>query len=180
MFSGNVEETVRRVIIESPFKPEGTSARERSEDGRRKQIYARRCLRDSLMRGESPLASHLLYTQEGVLDDAKENERELGIAAGLAWGTAAAATVVYCDLGISHGMVLGIERAMQEKRIVEVRSISDDPWAESRLESAKAKYETKKCDYCDAIGACDTERGGAWVDCSHCDGKGLILKHKGG
>lgn len=61
--------------------------------------YAREALRDSLLRGEAPIASHLLYTQKGVLDDRIREERGLGIAAGLAWGVAEM-TVVYADLGI--------------------------------------------------------------------------------
>jgi hypothetical protein len=56
---------------------------------------------DSLLRGEAPIASHLLYTQPGVLNDQVADERRLGIEAGLAWLRAAKATVVYQDLGIS-------------------------------------------------------------------------------
>lgn len=37
--------------------------------------YARACMRDCLKRGEAPFASHLLYTQPGVLDDLVPNER---------------------------------------------------------------------------------------------------------
>jgi hypothetical protein len=59
-------------------------------------------LRDSLLRGEAPIASHLLYTQPGVLRDNVAGEREQGIAAGLALGPVAEATVVYFDKGISR------------------------------------------------------------------------------
>jgi hypothetical protein len=38
-----------------------------------------------LLRGESPIASHLLYTQPGILKDDVPEERPLGIEAGLAW-----------------------------------------------------------------------------------------------
>ena len=31
--------------------------------------YARLCMKDSIDRGEYPFASHLLYTQESILDD---------------------------------------------------------------------------------------------------------------
>ena len=44
------------------------------------------CLRDSLLRGEGPITSHLLYTQPGVLDDQIPEERQMGIDAGLASG----------------------------------------------------------------------------------------------
>jgi hypothetical protein len=88
--------------------------------------YARAAMRDCLLRGESPFASHLLYTQPGVLDDNTPDERTLGIEAGLAWGMLADRTVVYTDLGITPGMRRGIEHAVNHGRPVEMRSI---PWA---------------------------------------------------
>jgi hypothetical protein len=57
----------------------------------------------------------------GILDDARPEERALGIEAGLAWGIAAEATVVYCDRGISQGMLQGINRASVEGRPIERR-----------------------------------------------------------
>lgn len=78
------------------------------------------------MRGEFPFASHLLYTQKGILDDNILNERNLGINAGLSWGSYAHATVVYTDLGISGGMKQGIARAKAEGRSVEMRTL--DGW----------------------------------------------------
>lgn len=59
----------------------------------------------------------------GILDDAKPEERALGIEAGLAWGPVAQATVVYVDRGISEGMWQGIDRAEAEGRLVEWRSL---------------------------------------------------------
>jgi hypothetical protein len=41
------------------------------------------------LRGEAPIASHLLYTQPGVLNDGVPAERAHGIEAGLAWLRAA-------------------------------------------------------------------------------------------
>src|ERR1700684_441017 len=54
-----------------------------------------RCMRDSVMRGEAPFASHLLYVQ--FLDDDILWEREAGLSCGFAWGALADATVVYTD-----------------------------------------------------------------------------------
>lgn len=88
-------------------------------------IYARAAMRDCLLRGEAPYASHLLYTQEGVLDDDVPEERQLGIHAGLCWGSAALKTVVYTDLGISEGMKQGIRHAEAEGRPIEYRSLPD-------------------------------------------------------
>jgi hypothetical protein len=104
---------MRRVILESPY----------SGDVERNVKYACAAVRDSLARGEAPLASHLLYTR--MLNDWVPMERELGIAAGLAWGAVAQATVVYTDLGISTGMQHGIDRAKLEGRPVELRSIPE-------------------------------------------------------
>lgn len=104
---------MRRVILESPF----------AGDVDRNVKFARAAVRDCLMRGESPIASHLLYTQPGVLDDNHPEERQLGIEAGLAWGAEAEATVVYQNLGISRGMTKGIDRARTEGRQVEFRTL---------------------------------------------------------
>lgn len=104
---------MRRTIIESPYR----GAVETNV------AYARACVRDSLMRGEAPIASHLLLTQAGILDDNIPAERELGIAAGLAWQTAADVIAVYVDHGISDGMSLAVDRAKFYNIPVEYRSL---------------------------------------------------------
>lgn len=111
---------MRLVIVESPFAaltPEGIE---------RNIAYARACLADSLAHGEAPFASHLLYTQPRVLRDDVPAERKLGIAAGVAWGRHAAVSAVYVDLGVSGGMVYGIEDAHGHGRAVEIRRLSRD------------------------------------------------------
>jgi len=70
---------MRLVIVESPYAaptPEGIE---------RNVAYARAALADCLGRGEAPYASHLLYTQPGVLRDEVPEQRRLGIEVGLAW-----------------------------------------------------------------------------------------------
>jgi len=104
---------MRRVILESPY----------AGDVDQNTDYARACMHDCLMRGEAPFASHLLYTQPGVLRDKNNDERMLGIEAGLAWGRVAEATVVYIDHGISAGMRQGMDRAEMEGRPVERRRL---------------------------------------------------------
>ena len=101
------------VLLESPY----------AGDIDNNVAYARRCMHDCLQRGEAPFASHLLYTQSGVLLDEIPEERNLGIEAGLSWGKAAEKSVVYVDLGITTGMKRGIERAHAEGRPVEYRSL---------------------------------------------------------
>lgn len=104
---------MRLVIIESPF----------AGDVEENLTYARRCVRDSLSRGESPIASHLLYTQSGILDDARPEERQWGIDAGLAWLAVAHASAVYTDRGVSSGMRYGIAAAEAAGVPVEFREI---------------------------------------------------------
>jgi len=83
------------VIIESPYAGEVETNVE----------YARKAVKDSLSRGEWPLASHLLYTQSGILDDNQPDERRLGIRAGLEWRRVAHRAVFYTGRGWSVGMV---------------------------------------------------------------------------
>jgi hypothetical protein len=119
----------RLVVVESPYA--GNIALN--------EEYARAALADCLHRGEAPYASHLLYTQPGVLDDTDPDERKLGMEAGFAWGDLAEATVVYVDLGMSSGMRAGIARAEAADRLVELRSI--------------ARYATAPADVVAVIGA---------------------------
>lgn len=118
---------MRRVILESPF----------AGQIERNVRYARACLRDSLLRGEAPIASHLLYTQPGVLDDDVPEERKQGIDAGLAWREAAEASVVYQDFGISSGMRYGIKAAEAAGRPVEFRSLPAEVLAPIKTEFAE-------------------------------------------
>ena len=97
------------VILESPF----------AGNPQLHIRYARAAMRDSLMRGEAPMVSHLLYTQ--VLDDEDPTDRAMGITAGLAWQ--ANKTVVYTDCGISRGMEQGIRAAQIAGRPVEYRTV---------------------------------------------------------
>ncbi len=104
------------VLIESPF----------AGDVDTNIKFARACMRDSLGRGEAPFAMHLLYTQEGILDDDIPEERRWGIEAGMTWGKQAGKTVVYTNLGITPGMEIGIQRAKEEGREIEYREL--DAW----------------------------------------------------
>jgi hypothetical protein len=106
---------MKLVILESPY----------AGDIEANIAYARECVRDSLSRGEAPIASHLLYTQPGILNDDIPNERQWGIDAGLAWKRVAEASVVYTDLGVSRGMAYGIAAAREAGLPVEYRSIRD-------------------------------------------------------
>jgi len=106
----------RLVIIESPY----------AGDIDANITYARLCIRDALMRGEAPIASHLLYTQHGILRDEISTERQRGIDAGLAWYRVSDAAVVYTDRGISHGMELGIAAAKAANKPIEFRTLKSE------------------------------------------------------
>lgn len=97
-------------------------------------LYARACVRDCLLRGEIPFASHLFYTQPGILDDNILLEREMGINAGkkLIEAIPGIITVVYQDLGISKGMEYGIKRAWEKNRKIEYRNL-ENGWEEKEI-----------------------------------------------
>ena len=109
---------LKRVIVESPY----------AGDVEANLRYLRACLADCLKRGEAPFASHALYTQPGVLDDGKPEERRLGMEAGFEWARAADATVVYTDRGVSRGMTAGIQHAEEHGRPIERRELGGE-WA---------------------------------------------------
>lgn len=106
-----------RVIIESPLNAPTRAGIEENK------IYARRCMLDSLYRGEAPFASHLLYDQPGILDDRVPSQRATGMEAGFCWGAAAQMVAVYTDRKISNGMQIGIDRARSLGIPVEYRTI---------------------------------------------------------
>lgn len=109
----------RLVILESPYaRSEFWTLEDNLE-------YARRCVSDSVHRGEAPIASHLLFTQPGILDDEVPEERKLGIAAGHAWIAMANASVVYMDHGLSSGMEAGIQVASLRGIPIEFRRLDD-------------------------------------------------------
>lgn len=152
---------MKLVIVESPFAPKGRytdskNPRFTKENWLQQELdenlrYARLCLRDCLMRGEAPFASHLLFTQEGVLDDTKPDERKLGMQASFEMGKHAVLTVVYTDMGISPGMEAGIATAHRESRLVEHRKLPGwDGWKMAsfleRLAAAPVFKPVPKCE----------------------------------
>lgn len=127
---------MKLVIIESPYKG----------DIVRNKRYLRACIRDCLRRGESPYASHRMLTD--ALDDDIPEERELGIAAGLAWRNARQAILnddsdpsmgalrhdpilplFYVDLGMSGGMTGAMNTYVVDGISFERRTLPiDDPF----------------------------------------------------
>lgn len=106
----------KMVAVESPY----------AGDVEYNKAYARLAMRDCLERGEIPYASHLLYTQDNVLDDTIPQERLKGIESGFAWAAIAPKRVYYEDLGRSGGMVMSLEEARKYKQKIEIRYIYKD------------------------------------------------------
>lgn len=126
------------VVLESPY----------AGDVALHVAYARACMRDCLLRGETPYASHLLYTQPGVLMDELPHERALGIEAGFVWRELAKRTVVYVDLGVSRGMGQGIAHAEQLGCPVEYRELGPRRVAEIRSLVTSIHVTGCLCDEC--------------------------------
>lgn len=104
---------MKLVVIESPYAGD--------VDGNVR--YAKLAVLDCLARGESPYASHLFFTQDGLLDDTRADHRRLGIEAGFAWGQAAESVVFYVDRGWSKGMIEGYRVAYFRGAHIEIRSL---------------------------------------------------------
>lgn len=103
---------MKRVIIESPY----------AGDIKDNTEYLKRCLRDSINRGEAPLASHLLYPF--VLREDLKDERQLGIELGYEWWYGARCIVFYIDKGWSSGMLTALERAKRSGKDIEFRKLN--------------------------------------------------------
>lgn len=105
------------VYLISPYR--GKNDKERQANIR----YAKACMKDCVSRGEAPFASHLLYTQKGILDDSNESERNKGMAAGQLWLGKVGFAVLYKDRGFSEGMVLDAIAATRAGKVVEIRTL---------------------------------------------------------
>lgn len=121
-----------KAIIESPYAGEG-------DDLVRNILYARFAMKYALDRGFAPFASHLLYTQPGILDDKVRTDRLLGCAAGFEWGGHAQRVMVFYDLGITEGMRYGIEA--HTSRGIKVTFHSIDGWAKYWNDKTRAEQE---------------------------------------
>ncbi len=110
---------MRLVILESPY----------AGNVELNVSYAKDCVKDCLARGESPLASHLLFTQKGILEDSNPEERRVGVKAGHAWMQECDAVVVYMDRGVSNGMLEGVHEARMLNKPVEFRRIYEQDFS---------------------------------------------------
>ena len=124
---------LKRVAIESPYAGATPEILERN------LRYVRACMRDCLLRGETPIASHALYTQPDVLDDSLPADRELGMRAGWNWFAVVDFVAVYVDLGISGGMQRGIVEATRIGRPLVYRQLLS--WIDGGIVAAELEGE---------------------------------------
>lgn len=106
---------MKPTILESPYVGEVE----------RNVKYAQLCMSDMLKKGEAPYASHLLYTQNNVLDDTVKEERDLGINAGFTFRDLCSKTVFYVDFGFSKGMVLGLKDCLESNKHYSIRELPE-------------------------------------------------------
>lgn len=122
------------VVIESPYAPQSKDPAEAAVELARNISYARAMMRECIKSGQVPFASHLLYTQDGILDDTNPHERKNGIEAGFSIAEAlffdstlndGRFTWLFCvDRGVSKGMQLACEE--NSKRQVQIPAVNYD------------------------------------------------------
>lgn len=111
---------MKRVILESPF-----GANNVLKEQVKNVEYGYECCMDMLRRGEAPFGSHLFYPK--FLNESLPHHRELGIAAGFAWGEVADLHAFYTDRGWSKGMLEAYRRCLKEDYPFTIRSLSGNP-----------------------------------------------------
>lgn len=114
---------MKRVVVESPYAADTEEGIDLNE------VYGELAMHDCLVNhGESPYASHLLYTRRFVLRDDVPKDRKLGIEAGFFWRDVAEQSNFYVDLGITKGMHLGIDDCNEKGKEYRLRSLPDYLW----------------------------------------------------
>lgn len=122
------------VIVESPY----------AGDVRRNILYARALYRYCLKQGWAPYASHLNYTQPGVLNDDVPEERDLGIEAGQCVADRGDLRLFGMDYGMTTGMSYGHKRATAiGQEILEVEL--GENWMEEWLHPSDWDWGCPRC-----------------------------------
>ena len=130
---------MKRVIIESPYAADTEEGIDLNE------AYGELAMHDCLVNhNESPYASHLLYTRRFVLRDDVPEDRKLGIEAGFYWRDVSDKTVFYKDLGMTDGMILGVEDCKKKGKPYEVRNLPDELWQKLIVYCLEADIPTPK------------------------------------
>lgn len=116
------------VIVESPWAGLGANqVDERNLLQSKAAIYLRKCIRDSLARGEIPWASHAMFALSRSLYEEDADQRMEGIEIGKrAIKDLASKVVFYVDHGISPGMQQARTWAIMNGVEIEMRKIYGD------------------------------------------------------
>jgi hypothetical protein len=85
--------------------------------------YLSACIRDAVMRGEVPIASHAMFCVASDFNDEVDADRALGLTAARVMIQNCQLVAVYCDHGISEGMRRAMEFAFSINKPVETRRI---------------------------------------------------------
>lgn len=99
------------VILESPFRGDSKTNTE----------YVKLAIKDSVERGESPIAFHLLYSDVYDINNPQHNIIVKKLKE--AWEAISKKTVVYTDEGVSDGMLDGIASSAARGKEIEFRKI---------------------------------------------------------
>ncbi len=147
-----VEPVIKFCIVESPYAPFTKNDPDKAAvELARNEAYVNACMADAFARGETPFASHAIYTRfthgVKVLDDRNPAERRKGMQAGFdlaralslfaAWapthlnadeqlGQPSFVRAFYVDRGFTSGMFDAAIVAGQNKEDVEKRTLSGD------------------------------------------------------
>lgn len=105
----------KNVIICTPFMAEDPALAEKMKR------YGKRATRDSIIKNEAPLASHLFFYS--VLSDKDPIERDIGLQSQLSWLKVADIVAVYVDFGITPAMKVAINNAKLLQKKIEYRTI---------------------------------------------------------
>ena len=106
---------MKKVVIECPFK--GDTLKEFKQNAE----YTAMCLKDSLERGEAPIAMKWMYS--GVLNEANQEHLLMITKAQMIWATSATKVVIYDDLGVPPYMQAVIDICQETGTQVEHRSL---------------------------------------------------------
>lgn len=134
---------MKKVYICSPYRAKDGAELDRNID------YAQQLTRQALEAGLAPITPHLYMTQ--CMDDKKPEERERGMAAGLA-------LLKGCDFvvaGVKYGITEGMDREIHTANMLGIAVIDASQikaymqYEEKRQERAASDYaKLYKCKYC--------------------------------
>lgn len=105
----------KATIILSPFMAEDKA------NAHKMERYAKRCVQDSILRSEAPVANHYFYYE--ALNSNLSIERDIGLQSQLIWIKHCDMVAVYIDFGITRAMELAIDTAKISNKHLEFRKI---------------------------------------------------------